>query len=367
MIVFQPLARNARTMSVEYLGARDPRVTSTALELPKIAAVDPVVPVPASPRLKHGVYTLCVPNDPGDKKFSSRERYNEQLESIRKRCLHNAAVCAEQKETEKEGVWNLLAQTIEGQMDQWEKQTFNGWGGKSGGSLGVGLVRNLLKYYEARRDSQMLATLVCVLSGGRRRPPAMDSDSLPLQDDRPFLLPEDPSGKYDLYIRRYAELLYSWGLLTRRAEVNKHLVRNPIAQDTAFVRLSKNRSQVNKSRASYHADPAPTLPWNKSPGIGWNITCPQCGEDTDFNTNFCRKCRDFAFRCSLCNNAVRGLFTVCELCRHGGHVNHMSMWFSNHDECPTGCGCHCTLASRFRKDDPQSNPVPVNSATDEVF
>jgi hypothetical protein len=32
---------------------------------------------------------------------------------------------------------------------------------------------------------------------------------------------------------------------------------------------------------------------------------------TEAGTNVCRSCQDYAFRCGLCDQAVRGLFTVC--------------------------------------------------------
>jgi hypothetical protein len=33
----------------------------------------------------------------------------------------------------------------------------------------------------------------------------------------------------------------------------------------------------------------------------------------------------------------------CATCRHGGHKNHLTEWFSNFDECPVaGCACQCT-------------------------
>ncbi|XP_063233237.1 GATOR2 complex protein MIOS isoform X2 [Bacillus rossius redtenbacheri] len=35
-------------------------------------------------------------------------------------------------------------------------------------------------------------------------------------------------------------------------------------------------------------------------------------------------------------------FTWCQSCRHGGHVAHVTQWFSDHSECPvTACACRC--------------------------
>ena len=259
-----------------------------------------------------GVYTLS------QRRQGQEHESKNELESIRRICLHNASVCQKHKETEKENVWNLLAQTVESQMDD-EGKTFNGWGGNGGGALGVDLISNLLKFYENLGDVQMLATMFCVLSGGRRNTNI---------EDGPYLLPQGQDEKYDSYIRRYAELLYGWGLLSTRAEVNKHLLRAP--------KSSGDMSQAANSAES-----------GRSPGLAVVFMCPRCGRDADFNTNVCRNCQDFAFRCSICDNAVRGLFTVCDICNHGGHVEHMKSWFANQTECPTGCGCTCTFSPKM--------------------
>ena len=35
-------------------------------------------------------------------------------------------------------------------------------------------------------------------------------------------------------------------------------------------------------------------------------------------------------------------FTWCQMCRHGGHADHISKWFEEHRECPVySCTCKC--------------------------
>jgi hypothetical protein len=255
-----------------------------------------------------GVYRIC------QQKKGDDDEGLKELANIKRICLHNASVCETFRETEKEGVWNLLAQIVDSQMDD-EGKMFNGWGGNGGGALGVDLVSNLLRYYEGLGDVQMLATIFCVLSGGHRNTH---------RKGHPYLLPQSQEEKYDAYIRKYAELLYSWGLLSIRAELNKHLRIPP--------RQGGDLSMEEKTETG------------RSPGLAVVFVCPRCGRDADFNTNMCRTCQDYAFRCSICDNAVRGLFTVCDICNHGGHVEHMTSWFEKHVECPTGCGCNCTFS-----------------------
>eukprot|EP00934_Nitzschia_sp_Nitz4_P007756 Nitzschia sp. Nitz4//scaffold2_size372955//310412//314952//NITZ4_000461-RA/size372955-augustus-gene-0.391-mRNA-1//1//CDS//3329546892//7746//frame0 len=169
------------------------------------------------PQAKLGVYTLRVPGT------SENEGQFRELNEIKRLCLHNASVCASLDESEKQGVWEFLAQTAERQVEETGKQSFNGWGGSGGGALGVDLVSNLLTYYESLGDYQMLATMACVLSGGRRSARRLGQG--PDVEGRSYLLPLDADEKYDMYIRNYADVLYAWGLLSLRAELHKHLVR----------------------------------------------------------------------------------------------------------------------------------------------
>ena len=305
-----------------------------------------------------GVYTLTVrlPSSNMD------DRRRENLGEIMARCLHNASVCARTGDTEKEGVWKLLAETVERQIEEIDgRQAFSGWGGNGGGALGVELVGNLMKYYESLGDCQMLATMACVLSGGRRS--ALRREKSKASDEsRPYLLPLDQDEKYDSYIRKYADLLYEWGLLTRRAEVTKHLVRVPVEDGVSPT----SSSSTDKPRNAPAVFPMASTE-GRQPGIAIAFQCFRCGNDTDLNSNVCRNCHDFAFRCSICDIAVRGLLTVCDKCNHGGHMSHMIMWFSEHVECPTGCGCTCILSTRKSSEGDEANSTLMKIENDPVI
>jgi hypothetical protein len=228
-------------------------------------------------------------------------------------------VCKVFGEIEKAEVWELLAQIVDSRLTEMG-DAFDGWGGRGSGALGAGLVDTFLRYYETLGDVQMLSTMVCVLRGNRDKARAIAGGS------RWSILPKGHDEKYDTYIRRYADLLYGWGALTIRAELNKHLVRVlPLTE----AGQSAQGGELDDGR---------------SPGIALVFTCPRCGNEAEFGTNICRWCQDYAFRCGLCDNAVRGLFTVCESCGHGGHVGHMKSWFESNNVCPSGCGCNCTFA-----------------------
>ena len=241
-----------------------------------------------------GVYILS-----GDRGPPRRAKQRE--ERLRDVCLHNAKISTSLGQTGKANVWHLLSQMAENVLKD-EHDNFNGWGGAYGGSLGNELVSSFLQYYEMQGDVQMLATMVCVLGGNQRSKVAEGCS----------LLPVSHQDRYDSYIRRYADVLYAWKLMSERAELCKHLVKRlPDPSDDQYS------------------------------AVDIVVWCSRCHQEAATDNGICRNCRNYAFRCSLCDVAVRGLFTVCASCGHGGHTGHLAEWFNKHSVCPTGCGCDC--------------------------
>ncbi|GAX11681.1 hypothetical protein FisN_7Lh049 [Fistulifera solaris] len=239
-----------------------------------------------------------------------------ELQHIKEICLHNAQICKSVDEIEKHEVWCLIAQLVDMRLNETSRTRFDGWGQSGGMSFSVSLIDNLLKYYESLGDIQMLASIVCVLRS--------KNDS---SRGAGKLIPNIREEKYDIYIRRYADLLYGWSLLIVRAEVLKHL--SPLPEFHRTRRLPE----------AFDEDVT------FEPTIGLVFLCTRCHRETNLGTNYCHACRDYAFRCSICENAVRGLFSVCKSCGHGGHMNHLQSWFSMMEECPSGCGCKCLSLS----------------------
>jgi len=264
----------------------------------------------------------------------SREIELHLFLQIKDICSHNANAANALGQSGKGDVWNLLAGIVDN-MSSGEFDDFDGWKGLGLGSLGRELLRNILNYYEAQGDVQMLATIVCVFNAGKDRKSYHDEEisSSPLH----ILLPDEQTAKYDAYLDLYGRLLYGWGAMDVRAELNKHL--------TSLPRIF----------GEHYFNPADS-PWNSKGGgtpqfykENFGITfapyCPRCLKPANPDTNICHSCWDFAFRCAICTNAVRGLFTVCMACGHGGHVEHMMEWFTEKTVCPSGCGCNCTLST----------------------
>lgn len=224
------------------------------------------------PRPMIGVYCLRR-RDPDPNSTLAQE-----LELAVDACLVNAKVCESLGQKGKQQTWELLAKAAEGQI----ALAFDEWSGLHGGALGPKLVAKILEYYESLGDVQMLSTIVCVLR--------LCSQLVESRQHR-CLLPYGQDEKYDTYIWRYADLLYGWGLLTIRAELLKHLSRVMVESEVVPESNQENEPQ---------------------PGIGMVFTCPRCCTESQRGINFCRSCQDFAFRCVICDNSVRGLFTCCE-------------------------------------------------------
>ena len=75
-------------------------------------------------------------------------------------------------------------------------------------------------------------------------------------------------------------------------------------------------------------------------GLSFEPFCDGCSRNM-VNTRHCTACNNFLFTCCLCRVPVRGLFSVCSWCGHGGHTRHMIEWFEENEECASGCGCRC--------------------------
>jgi hypothetical protein len=212
-----------------------------------------------------GVYTISADkNSEGD----------DILEKIEEMCVHNAKVCESLGETTKMGTWTLVSKLVQGKKNR-TGRGFDGWGD----AFGVNLISSLIRFYESLGDVQMLSSLVCVLR--IKRPHRYDET----KRQECMLLPKDQLSKYDTYIRLYSALLYGWGLLTKRAELVKHL--------TTIVKFNDNDGAEGLDECA----------------VAFHIECPRCAGYSHFG--YCQSCNDYSFHCSICDNAVRGLFTVC--------------------------------------------------------
>ncbi|EDW11288.1 GATOR complex protein Wdr59 [Drosophila mojavensis] len=110
---------------------------------------------------------------------------------------------------------------------------------------------------------------------------------------------------FDQFKRAYADVLFGWQLLSKRALILKHTLHTP----------------------------APTQ------GVEFVTECSGCAKPK--RTPKCEPCKRPVLFCILCSLPVRGAANACLSCGHGGHMQHMMQWFERHIVCATGCGCNC--------------------------
>jgi len=55
-----------------------------------------------------------------------------------------------------------------------------------------------------------------------------------------------------------------------------------------------------------------------------------------------KRCIMFLYSFAYSHSSVKGLFVWCQVCGHGGHLQHMQDWLKKNRKCPAGCGHECT-------------------------
>lgn len=158
---------------------------------------------------------------------------------------------------------------------------------------------------------------------------------------------DDPSVQY--WIQSYRELLDIWRLWEHRAHLDimlSHLNSSPKHLKSVF--LSCSFCGKNVSASMYDE----VRVRSASSNINKLSSCPSCRKPLP--------------RCSLCllhmgttngasfqnksghpssgwqSKPFAKWYSWCQSCRHGGHTEHLTQWFSTHAECPVAaCTCKC--------------------------
>eukprot|EP01114_Cavostelium_apophysatum_P021295 TRINITY_DN7390_c0_g2_i3.p1 TRINITY_DN7390_c0_g2~~TRINITY_DN7390_c0_g2_i3.p1 ORF type:complete len:819 (-),score=175.70 TRINITY_DN7390_c0_g2_i3:171-2627(-) len=74
-----------------------------------------------------------------------------------------------------------------------------------------------------------------------------------------------------------------------------------------------------------------------------HTSCPYCNKPLNKNGFSCENCKKYTGTCSICHQVVKGLYVWCQTCGHGGHLKHISEWFSQEKYCPAGCPHACNF------------------------
>ena len=66
------------------------------------------------------------------------------------------------------------------------------------------------------------------------------------------------------------------------------------------------------------------------------LNCGSCGKPSNELSPLalCERCFKPMNNCAICEQLVKGIYTWCQICGHGGHINCMMEWFKDHENCP---------------------------------
>uniref|UniRef100_A0A0N5AZS2 WD_REPEATS_REGION domain-containing protein n=1 Tax=Syphacia muris TaxID=451379 RepID=A0A0N5AZS2_9BILA len=114
------------------------------------------------------------------------------------------------------------------------------------------------------------------------------------------LVPDAVKQRMSKFLQSYIEMLYRWRIYTKATELMK---------------FSESAPRAHPLYVSY----------------GNTASGRECG----------RNVQELPFYCAVCHVVVKGLLTTCAACKHGGHIEHLALWFQDNTFCPTGCKCQC--------------------------
>jgi len=181
----------------------------------------------------------------------------------------------------------------------------------SGGAGGGGepntevdlLVTNLLDHYCDLGDVQTCVSIVMVLSSGG----ALNNSIVRSLDQ----------GRIQRWTFAYIELLHRMQLWSCATTVIKYSTDDGI-------------QRMNQVSTTMH------------------LGCSYCNKKLDQDNPKCPNCKKAVKNpCSICNHPVQGLYVWCQQCGHGGHLDHMTEWFTSNTLCPTGCLHRCNVSGRL--------------------
>ncbi|KAI9349047.1 WD40-repeat-containing domain protein [Obelidium mucronatum] len=163
------------------------------------------------------------------------------------------------------------------------------------------LVLDILNFYGELGNAQMCASILMVLEG--------------------YLTRVDP-GMKELWISSYVDLLYRFNAWSTATYV---ISRCGIPS----IEARNQESTTLYTCCGFCLKPIPN-----APQPGW----------------ICERCLRVTSICAICHKPVKGQFSWCHGCQHGGHLRCMVDWWfgkgggsEGGKECASGCGHVCTL------------------------
>ena len=267
-------------------------------------------------------------------------------------CSHNAVMCQQVDRPDLAHIWSILSLSASGAASD------SAVGGDPGpwavNPFGRHMLENIIDHFVKLKDVQTAAVLSAVFGNRSALPAAVtarkkhsksetvlgptntsslkkfsrafsdreensslqyrkmsansEENSLAQTSEMSRMVSSDNNKLHDSYMKAYADLLYRWKMFRASTEMLKCL---------------------SSSEESHHYTAV------------ISVSCRDCGQTVKGPR--CVFCHSVSVRCIICRLPCPGLTALCPKCGHGGHLEHLRSWFSQHQTCAAGCGCFCSL------------------------
>lgn len=134
-------------------------------------------------------------------------------------------------------------------------------------------------------------------------------------------------------------------LVLRNKPEYKHLIEDATIEYwfTCYIEMLQRFKLYNVANAMTKKCPVPSISTMNQRSTTYLTNCTRCNKalSRPQGSWWCERCKRTPNLCSICQDIVRGLFSWCQGCAHGGHLKCLKRWYSRNTICPTGCGHHC--------------------------
>lgn len=155
----------------------------------------------------------------------------------------------------------------------------------------------------------------------------------------------------------YRELLNVWALWKERASLDLAVGTAKMGERSksqlVFVQCNYcGKSVRHDNRLMARSRGALLL---HTPGMTSKVSsCPSCRKPLPRCAVCCMylgtsptDAQEGTFEERNCDKELGNWFTWCPMCQHGGHADHLAVWFEDHLSCPlSGCKCRCWSAKK---------------------
>jgi WD40 repeat protein len=255
---------------------------------------------------------------------------------LREACMACKYACIKNDKPEIAKIWDIIANVCDEAICS-NKMHSRIWNSHP---LARNFLSQVFNYYLKRRDVQTLAILSCILSIPNRQKLCNNQQS---PDATNSILDPKDEALYNHFRLFYANLLHRLGLNCQRNEVMKFVSSSMLTKSEQMsldcsIELIREVDDKIITHSSLLSEDLLDENGRHENTERDEDTPRKLSTTTTGSFSFQSK---LLFKCSLCRLPVRGLYTMCSKCCHGGHINHIKSWFSRNNICAAGCGCSC--------------------------